>query len=397
MLSSTRSYLAFGLFSVLLVACQPKTERANATPRFHDQPGKNSAGLVYQDTTLPEYRRMIDRLDSFYRVQVRTGFNGSVLIGHQGKIIYERYLGVANREARMPLQPNSSTQLASISKTFTGAAVLYLHEHNYLNIDDPVSTYLPRFPYPGITVKMLLNHRSGLPDYHRWDKRYVPNPKKPMTNDQMLQVFIRHKPPLESRPNTRFNYCNTNYALLANIIAKVTEMSYEDFMARYIFEPLGMTNSFVYKSPDELPSNASANYRPNWVKWENNFADGVVGDKGIYSTVRDMYRWDQSFYQNTLLNNETIELSYGPCSFEKPGVKNYGLGWRLLCYPSGNKVIYHNGWWHGNNTVFYRFIKDNLTFVILGNRYNTSIYRQSKILYSIVKNVTPGADFDGEE
>jgi hypothetical protein len=97
-----------------------------------------------------------------------------------------------------------------------------------------------------------------------------------------------------------------------------------------------------------------------------------------------------------LLSNESIELSYGPCSFEKPGVKNYGLGWRMLCYPNGNKIIYHNGWWHGNNTSFYRLIKENMTIVVLGNKFNKNIYRQAPVIYSIVKGVEVGSGFDDE-
>jgi CubicO group peptidase (beta-lactamase class C family) len=127
------------------------------------------------------------------------------------------------------------------------------------------------------------------------------------------------------------------------------------------------------------------------------FADGVYGDKGIYSTPEDMFKWDQSFYQKKLLTNETIELAYGPCSFEKPGIKNYGLGWRMLCYTNGNKVIYHNGWWHGNNTSFYRFIKENMTIVILGNKFTNSIYHQAPVVYSIVKGVPVMKGFDTEE
>ena len=169
MLSSTRSYIIFFFFSFLLVACQSKPEPVKASPRFHDQPEKYAVNeLVYEDTTLPEYKRMIARLDSFYKVQVRHGFNGSVLIGHEGKIIYERYFGLARKESKMPLGPYVGSQLASTSKTFTGAAILYLHQHNYLNINDPVQNYLPSFPYKGITVKMLLDHRSGLPDYQKW-------------------------------------------------------------------------------------------------------------------------------------------------------------------------------------------------------------------------------------
>jgi CubicO group peptidase (beta-lactamase class C family) len=210
-------------------------------------------------------------------------------------------------------------------------------------------------------------------------------------------MMMRHRPPAESRPNTRFKYCNTNFVVLARIIEEVTEMPYASFMSTYFFEPLGMNNTFIYNPDNGLPSNAAISYKYNWVREPDMFADGVNGDKGIYSTVRDMYRWDQSFYNNTILSNETIEMAYGPCSFERPGVKNYGLGWRMLCYPNGNKIVYHNGWWHGNNTVFYRFIKENMTIIVLGNKYNQSIYRQAPIVYSIVKGKPAGSGFEDEE
>ncbi|MBS1782523.1 MAG: beta-lactamase family protein [Bacteroidetes bacterium] len=399
MLSNSRFYFTSLLFSLLIVACQPSTEPANAHTRLDDlqQKGKNAPKLMYEDTTKPQYQSIIQRLDSFYRIQVQGGFNGSVLIGHQGKVIYERYFGFARRENALKLSPNTPSQLASTSKTFTGAAVLYLHQHNYLNIDEAVAHYIPDFPYKDITIKMLLSHRSGLPDYQKWGGTFVKDESIPLSNDQVLDIFAKRKPALESKPGTRFKYCNSNYAVLASVIEYVTEMKYEDFMKRYIFEPLGMKNTLVHHTPELLPSNAAYNYKYNWQRWEYNFADGVVGDKGIYSTPRDMYLWDQSFYKNVFLNNETLELAYGPCSFEKPGVKNYGLGWRMLCYPSGNKIIYHNGWWHGNNTVFYRFIKENMTFIVLGNKYNSGIYRQAKVLYSIVKNVPIGEGFDEEE
>ena len=125
-------------------------------------------------------------------------------------------------------------------------------------------------------------------------------------------------------------------------------------------------------------------------------ADGVDGDKGIYSTVRDMYRWDQSFYNNTLLNKETLAMAYSPYSFEKAGHKNYGLGWRMINKPD-NKVIYHNGWWHGNNTVFYRFVEENFTIIMLGNKYNSGIYKQAPIIYSLVKGTPVNREFDSEE
>jgi CubicO group peptidase (beta-lactamase class C family) len=175
-------------------------------------------------------------------------------------------------------------------------------------------------------------------------------------------------------------------------------MEYEDFVQQYIFTPVGMNNTFVYE-PGKEPTKGTRtiSYKYNWTREPDMFADGVHGDKGIYSTVEDMYRWDQSLYGHTLLSDTTLSLSYQPCSFEKQGIKNYGLGWRMLCYPTGNQIIFHNGWWHGNNTVFYRFIKENMTFIVLGNKYNNWIYKQAKVLFSIVKGLPEVADFDEEQ
>lgn len=364
------------------LSCQPKNESQAATTKVETK--KTEIALEYADTTAPENTAIIRKLDSFYKKQAQAGFNGSVLIGHKGKILYERYFGYANREKKMELTPESGVQLASVSKTFTAGAILYLHEHKYLDINEHVYKYIPSFPYTNLTVKMLLSHRTGLPDYLKWIPLYNKDNNTPVTNNYVLQMFSRYKPALEFKPDTRFKYSNSNYAVLASIIEKVTEMSYPDFMKQFIFDPLGMKHTFVFKASEGLPDSATISYKYNWVREPVMFADGVYGDKGIYSTVEDMYRWDQSFYKNTLLSNETVELAYGPCSFEKPGVRNYGLGWRMFCYPDGGKIIYHNGWWHGNNTVFYRYIQDNYTVIILGNKYNNGIYRQEKPVTALV-------------
>jgi CubicO group peptidase (beta-lactamase class C family) len=275
--------------------------------------------------------------------------------------------------------------------------VLYLYQRKYLNIDDPVQHYLSNFPYPNITLRMLLNHRSGLPDYTKWVPEYREDQRTPITNAQMLQMMAQYKPALEFKPNARFTYCNTNYAILACVIEKVTEMNFRDFMRTYIFEPLGMQHTFIYDPAKGLPAEATISYKYNWYREPDMFADGVYGDKGAYSTPEDLYRFDQSFYQNKLLSNETIELAYGPCSFERPGVKNYGLGWRMLCYPNGAKIIYHNGWWHGNNTSFYRFIQEDMTIIVLGNRFSNAIYHQAPAVYSIMKGVPVMKGFDSGE
>ncbi len=400
MLKKTSKYISCLLF-ILLIACHSRQQQATAHTQsnvsgFSEAPKKGGNPALIYDTTTPQNRDIISRLDAYYNAQARAGFNGSVLVGYKGKILYERYYGYANREAREPLQATNGCQLASISKTFTGAAVLYLYEHKHLDIDQPVQHYLKTFPYPAITLRMLLCHRSGLRDYTHWLQDYIPDERIPSTNKEMLAMMAKYKPGLEFKPGTRFTYSNTNYAVLALVIEEVTGMNFRDFMHQYIFTPLGMTHTYICDAAKGLPGDATISYRYNWTREPNMFGDGIYGDKNVYSTVEDMYRWDQSFYKNILLSNETIEMAYGPCSFERKGIKNYGLGWRMLCFPNGNKIIYHNGWWHGNNTSFYRFIGENLTIVVLGNKHNPGIYHQAPKVFSIVKGIPEMSGFDSE-
>jgi CubicO group peptidase (beta-lactamase class C family) len=394
-------YIVTILLSLLLIACHSNSQQASARTNkngFNLNPVTTPIAPLVFDTMSPQIREITTRLDKFYQAQVRAGFNGNVLIGYKGHVIYERAFGFANRERKIPLGANSSCQLASVTKTFTGAATLYLYQNKQLDIDQPVTTYIKDFPYPGITLRMLLDHRSGLPDYTHWVPNYKSDQRTPIYNDEMLALMSRNKPHLEFKADTRFTYCNTNYAVLAKVIEVVSGMPYAQFMHDYIFQPLGMNHTFVYDPAKGLPEDAAISYRYNWAREPDMFADGVYGDKGIYSTPEDMYRWDQSFYKNTLLNPATIDLAYGPCSFERPGVKNYGLGWRMLCYPNGSKVIYHNGWWHGNNTSFYRLIQDNFTIVVLGNKFNKSIYRQAAAICNIVRGTAPdGSAGEGED
>ena len=399
----TFSHIAVLVLSLLLIACHSNSQQANAhnitkaSSGLGEAPVNTPVAPLSYDTTSPQIKEITNRLDKFYLAQVRAGFNGSVLIGYKGNVIYERYFGYSNREKKIPQTPNASCQLASISKTFTGAAILYLNQHKKLDIDKPVQYYIKNFPYPAVTLRMCLCHRSGLPDYTKWVPNYNHDMKTPIDNDQMLALMAEHHPAVEFKANTRFTYCNTNFAVLAKVIEVVSDMSFSEFMTQYIFHPLGMYHTFIYDPKKPLPEAAAISYRYNWVREPDMFADGVYGDKGIYSTPEDMYRWDQSFYKSILLSNETIELAYGPCSFEKKGIKNYGLGWRMLCYPDGNKIIYHNGWWHGNNTSFYRLIKDNFTIIVLGNKFNKAIYHHAAAICGIVNGVSSGKGFDTED
>lgn len=361
-----------------------------------DKPQQEEFKIQYHDTTSKQAQNLIKSLDSFYAREIARGFNGSVLIGYKGKVLYERYYGIADRKLNIKLNSKSSSQLASTSKPFTATAILWLHQSKYLNIDEPVSKYLKGFPYKDITITMLLNHRSGLPDYTKMGST-IWRSKAPMYNVSLLEYIVKRKPALRFTSNTRFQYSNTNYALLACIIEEVTKMPYKKFMKEMIFEPLGMKHTYVYDPKDGFMNQSTISYRSNYTVFANTFQDGIYGDKGIYSTPQDMYRWDQSFYANKLLNNKTVRMAYNGYSPDMPGQKNYGLGWRIL-EDETFKIIYHNGWWHGNNTVFYRFVADNFTIIVLGNKYNTKIYQQPKTIYKLVNaNTNIKVEWEGTD
>ncbi|WP_046371697.1 serine hydrolase domain-containing protein [Flavihumibacter petaseus] len=303
----------------------------------------------------------------------RSGFNGSYLVAKDGAIIAEGYEGFRDPAQRAnPLSENDAFHLASVSKTFTAVAVLKLWENGKLDINEDISHYFENFPYPGTTIKMLLSHRSGLPNYTNYLDAYHWDKKKLVTNLDVLSSLYTIHPPLQFPTGKRFAYCNTNYALLALIVEKVSGKSFPDFMQETFFQPLQMTKTYIFQPQDETRSLPSFEW--NNRRYGLEFMDLVYGDKNVYSTTHDMLKWDQALY-NGLLRDTTLQAAFTGYSYEKAGQRNYGLGWRLNELENGKKIVYHNGWWHGNNTVFIRLIEEKATIILLGNKYNRGIYR----------------------
>jgi CubicO group peptidase (beta-lactamase class C family) len=331
---------------------------------------------------------------------LRTGFNGGILVAKKGEIVFEDYRGLINFKTKEPITANSPFHIASVSKTFTATVILHLMEQGKIQLNDPVEKYLINFPYAHITIKNLLTHRSGLPKYDHFmdgtksEPYYVKN-KKGKTikrtrttkipidiaglpnNEELLQYMIRSHPPIESAPDHRFSYCNTNYAMLALIVEKITKMPFPDYMRDSVFTPLGMKNSFIFSIKDTGRYVPSYNY--NKAPFPLEKLDCIYGDKNVYSTVRDLLLWDKALYDGIFVSHQTLEMAYQPYSHETRGQKNYGLGWHLYINPPSPTVVYHNGWWHGNNAVFKRLISDSATIIILGNKFNKSIWSAGKM------------------
>ncbi|MDR6340259.1 CubicO group peptidase (beta-lactamase class C family) [Filimonas zeae] len=319
-----------------------------------------------------EYYR--GRVEAAYHSILGPAFNGSVLVAKNGEVVFEDYRGYADFRTKEPISANTPFHLASVSKTFTGTTVMRLWEQGRLALDDTLQHFFPELPYHGITVRMLLCHRSGLPNYlYFFDSCW--NKKTKATNVDVLNFMVAHKPRLDNTPNRNFHYCNTNYVLLAMIIEKITGMAYPQYMKDSVFTPLGMTHSFVFSIKD------TSQYVPTYIgnrPYPMDHLDCTYGDKNIYSTVQDMYLWDKALYEHRFVKQSTLDTAFIPQSNERRSMHNYGLGWRLFTNPA-DTIIYHNGKWHGTNTSFTRLVKDTAVIIVLGNRYNRNIYQSKRM------------------
>lgn len=312
-------------------------------------------------------------------------FNGCVLVAKDGQVIYEQYSGFRNpRLTRDSISPTTPFHLASVSKTFTAMAVMKLQEEGKLNIHDEVSKYLTGFPLKGVTIKTLLNHRSGIPNYVHYMERLGWDRRRQMTNKDVLDFIIkRHNDIQIGPPDRHFSYSNTNYALLALIVEKVTGQPFPQFMKMAIFDPLDMKDTYIFTMADSARFLQS--YFSSGRQYAFDYLDQVYGDKNVYTTPRDMLKWDQALYPGVFFKKATLDSAFKGYSYEKPGINNYGLGWRMFELKSGKKFVYHNGWWHGNRTAFYRLPDDHVTIIAFSNNDFTKVYA-SKSMADIFGN-----------
>ena len=297
-------------------------------------------------------------------------FNGAVLVAQRDSILYEKYTGKVNT--------HTAFDLASVAKTFTAMAILKMAEEKKLNLNDDPGKYLDGFPFTGITLKMLLSHRSGLDDYVKFLQAPEVDKTKMMSNADLLQYIIANKNKVQiAAPGAAFDYSNTNFALLALIIEKVSGQTYPQYLSDKFFKPLHMDDTYVFgpaNSATSLPS-----YYKNGKPYELKNLDYIFGDKNIYTTVKDMMKWDKALRDGKIFSKETLTLAYTPGSPLVPYQSNYGLGWRILQVPNGKKMVYHNGWWHGMRSVFIRLTDEDAVIIILSNSSFATISESRKL------------------
>lgn len=337
-----------------------------------------------------ETQKLSHKLDSLLqRINKRHDFHGSLLVAKNGKILYNNQIGYADFKKKEPLNEASVFQLASVSKQFTAAAIMLLYERNQIQLKDTVNSYFPDFPYEHVTIKNLLNHTAGLPKYfwvaeHKWEQEKAP------TNSEMMALLESSNVQRYFKPGRNFDYSNTGYIVLASIVEKVSGTSFSAFVKKNIFDPLEMKNSFVYSfENDSIKTNQLDGYRlyRGWrhLKINSTVNDAIVGDKNVYATSEDLFKWTLGLNNGKLLSKESLDLMYSKGETVYGRKVPYGFGFRIDT--RGQNTIYHHGKWNGFSTGLTQYPEDDLVVIVLEHTsYNAMTSLNKKVKKIVTEN-----------
>ena len=341
----------------------------------------------YPKKATKEVRSKLDAL--LKRIHKRHDFHGAVLVAKNKKIVYQNQIGTADFKKKTLLNKESVFQLASVSKQFTAAAIMLLQQRNQLKLTDTVNTYFPNFPYKAVTIKTLLNHTGGLPNYfwiaeHKWQQKKAPS------NKEMMELLTTSNVQRFFKPGRNFDYSNTGYFVLASIVEKISGTSFSSFLKQNIFEPLQMNHSFVYSfENDTIRENQLDGYRLHrgWrhVKIPSTVNDAIVGDKNVYTTAEDLFKWTQGLNSGNLLSKESLALMFTKGETIYGRKVPYGFGFRIDT--KEKNTIYHYGKWNGFSTGLTTYLEDDLIIIVLEHTsYNALKSLNRKIKNIVTKN-----------
>jgi CubicO group peptidase (beta-lactamase class C family) len=329
------------------------------------------------------------KLDSLFAA--KKDFSGVVLIADNGKPVYQKAFGYREFENKIPLQISDIFELASVSKQFTAMIIMMLKEKRMLKYDDSVSKYL-QIPYKGMTIRNLLTHTSGLPDYQEimdkyWDKTKVAG------NPDCIEYLNKYAPPKHFEPGEKYEYSNTGYMLLASIAEKASGKDFIEMCRKWIFKELKMKSTDIRTLEEKKATKNFAighiyvEERNKYVRADSfpssNYTIWLGNRKGpgrISSTADDLLKWDKALYTEKLIKQSTLRDAFTPMKLNDGTISNYGFGWELRKDPSFGKIVQHNGDNPGYKTQIIRYIDKKKTVIILNNNAH-------KDFNSIIKQV----------
>ena len=297
----------------------------------------------------------------------------SLMVIHNGKPIFAKGYGLANLDTKTPCTTNTNFRLASVTKQFTAMAVMILAERKALSLDESLNAFFPEFPEYGkaITVRHLLTHTSGLIDY----EDVIPEGTTIPVLDQDVLRLLMKQDKTNFPPGAQYRYSNSAYALLALIVEVRSGQTFARFLRENIFEPLKMTNTLAYEEGLSTMANRAFGHtlKSNaWLRTDQSLTSAVLGDGGVYSSVNDLAKWDQSLYKSKLVSDPMLRIAFSPLTPTDRSGRSYGFGWYITEY-RGMREIYHSGETIGFRTRIIRYPERNFTIIILANRSDTKL------------------------
>jgi CubicO group peptidase (beta-lactamase class C family) len=323
---------------------------------------------------LSAQNELAERIDRSMQERVaRDHFSGSVLVARDGQVLFQQGYGLANREWNTVNSPDTKFRIASTTKQFTAAAILLLQEKRLISVHEPVVQYLPDLPaaWRTVTVHQLLLHTSGIPNY-------TPQSETARldvigTSPQGLVDLVKDMP-LEFEAGTKRLYSNTNYALLGMIVERVSSLSYADFVDQFLLAPLGLKNT-GFDWPDRIVLRRAAPYRWDADGWKNvqqEAATVLYSAGGLYSTVGDLFHWEEAMHQDGLLSAASRRAMFTPYPETTDGAQSEGYG-VILAMDHKQPVQIATGNATGYSSAVFYYPESKTSVVVLSNSHRSAV------------------------
>jgi CubicO group peptidase (beta-lactamase class C family) len=328
-----------------------------------------------------------ERLDALFTKWDQPGTPGlAAMLVMDGKVEYRKTIGLADLDAHTPITKDTQFLLASVSKQFTAMAIMILAERGKLHIDDTLARFCPEFPpySETITIRHLLNHTSGLPDYEElllgkvdfnnfFTSSKSPPAAREFTAKDALDILSRQKE-LRFVPGARFEYSNSGYVVLGQIVERASGQRYAEFLRENIFKPLAMDDTLVVDERKQKPPRLALGYGKKDGQWRDitySPENSIYGEDNVVTTIEDMYKWDQALYTDRLVSRAMLDMAFTP-GHPTTGVSTYGFGWQIRSF-DGDPTVEHGGGWSGYRTYILRVPKRRLTAIVLTNSSNNEV------------------------
>ncbi|SHN13203.1 serine hydrolase domain-containing protein [Chitinophaga sp. CF418] len=331
----------------------------------------------------------------FNNISREEDMNGNILLAENGRPVYLRSFGYSDFPSASENDINVRYNLASISKIFTSTAILQLKEKGRLHLEDTFQHYFPAFPYPGITIRHLLTHTSGLPDLELYEPLVQQFPDTIITNDIIISTLIKENKPLYFHPGEKYSYCNMNYSLLAMLVEKLSGLSFSDYLQTYIFQPARMLLTYCVKTSYQQSQGGIATphvkatfydtaYSPAFqvkrYRYTGYNNSSPTGASNIITNTSDLQLFDRAFFDGKLLSPASIEEALTPVRLNNgeiywehmdtmlgEGKGSYGLGWEIFEQPGFGKSVGHGGFMFGLATFYFRNLDKKQTIIAFDN------------------------------